>query len=173
MMMWYYTVDRASRVGPVADAEMKDLIASGDVARDALVWREGLPNWLPVAEVRELSAALPPMAAEPVEIPFAAVALLPHPTPVPVQLAPSVIEIVSRPPSSSALEILPEDLIAIPLAPQGETGGTRAPAPVRPRVVGCPRCRSKLRAKRPGVILCPKCQAKVRVSQALFARGSA
>jgi hypothetical protein len=46
-------------------------------------------------------------------------------------------------------------------------GSTRG-ANVQPRVVGCPRCQSKLRAKKPGVILCPKCQAKVRVAESLF-----
>ncbi len=39
---------------------------------------------------------------------------------------------------------------------------------IKPRVVGCPRCQSKLRARKPGVIQCPKCQAKVRVAQSMF-----
>jgi hypothetical protein len=39
------------------------------------------------------------------------------------------------------------------------------------RVVGCPRCGSKLRAKKPGVVQCPKCQAKVRVAESFFSGG--
>ncbi len=47
-------------------------------------------------------------------------------------------------------------------------GQTRGGGNVQPRVVGCPRCQSKLRAKKPGIIQCPKCQAKVRVADSLF-----
>jgi hypothetical protein len=35
----------------------------------------------------------------------------------------------------------------------------------RPRLIGCPRCRAKLRAKQPGVVGCPRCLAKVRVPE--------
>jgi hypothetical protein len=44
----------------------------------------------------------------------------------------------------------------------------KAKPETKPRVVGCPRCQSKLRASKPGVVQCPKCQAKVRVAKALF-----
>jgi hypothetical protein len=50
------------------------------------------------------------------------------------------------------------------LAPLAGGAAAEGPAP-RPRLVGCPRCLAKLRAKQPGVIGCPRCQAKVRVPE--------
>src|SRR3954462_2957400 len=64
-MEWYY-VEAGKQVGPVADAEFDQLISAGRIQPDALVWREGMPNWLPLRQVRPtadpVTAGAPPVA---------------------------------------------------------------------------------------------------------------
>jgi hypothetical protein len=48
----------------------------------------------------------------------------------------------------------------------GDVGPTdSAPAT---RVIGCPKCQSKLRVKSPGAVQCPSCATKIRVPDSLF-----
>lgn len=49
-MNWHYTVGTERR-GPVDEAALRAMIASGEIARDALVWNEILPDWIPVAQI--------------------------------------------------------------------------------------------------------------------------
>ena len=65
--VWYYA-DGGEQKGPVSDEEIANLIASGTVRADTLVWREGMENWaaakasLPGALVPQSWVdALPPM----------------------------------------------------------------------------------------------------------------
>ncbi|QQL45318.1 CD225/dispanin family protein [Sulfuriroseicoccus oceanibius] len=54
-MQWYYT-ENGTQQGPVSGEQMTALIQSGRINSQSLVWREGMANWLPVAQVPELSA---------------------------------------------------------------------------------------------------------------------
>lgn len=57
-MEWYYAQDGA-RVGPVSEAELVGLLASGRVPPGALVWKEGLPGWTPARDLAALWAGHP------------------------------------------------------------------------------------------------------------------
>lgn len=48
---WFYMDSRGQRQGPVADAGVAAAHRHGDLLRDGLVWREGMPQWLPFAQV--------------------------------------------------------------------------------------------------------------------------
>ena len=77
-MTWFY-VDAGQQAGPVPDEQLDELVRSGKVRGDTLVWREGLANWqpysqarpegiqppAPVAPPRPIAGAIPPMAAAP------------------------------------------------------------------------------------------------------------
>jgi uncharacterized RDD family membrane protein YckC len=65
-MKWYYA-DAGRQVGPVEDAQLDDLVRSGAVRDDTLVWREGMANWQPHSAVRGASKPVPiPAAAVPI-----------------------------------------------------------------------------------------------------------
>jgi uncharacterized RDD family membrane protein YckC len=48
---WYYA-DAQRHMGPVEDAALDDLVRSGVVRDDTLIWREGLPSWQTLSSVR-------------------------------------------------------------------------------------------------------------------------
>jgi membrane protease subunit (stomatin/prohibitin family) len=51
------------QVGPLAPAELSARIAAGELTRETLVWREGMPAWTPAAQVADVAAlfgAVPP-----------------------------------------------------------------------------------------------------------------
>src|SRR4051794_37317115 len=54
---WYYAIGQ-QRQGPVTAAEMKMLIASGQVSGGTLVWAEGMPTWIAAATHPELAEAI-------------------------------------------------------------------------------------------------------------------
>jgi hypothetical protein len=59
-MNWYYALGD-QRQGPISDADLDALIATGKVTENTLVWREGMPNWAPLKEARPAAAAdVPP-----------------------------------------------------------------------------------------------------------------
>lgn len=63
-MNWYY-VENGQQAGPVDDAQLQELVRSGSVQPDTLVWHEGLANWqayreLGPAGVTGVTAAAPP-----------------------------------------------------------------------------------------------------------------
>ena len=58
-MNWYYAED-ANRKGPFDDAAFAELVKSGQVTPDTLVWREDLTDWKPYREV----ALAPAVAAQ-------------------------------------------------------------------------------------------------------------
>jgi len=63
-MQWYYSKN-STQIGPVADAELRAKLASGEVIGTDLVWREDMADWRAVAGVEELRDALAryPLAA--------------------------------------------------------------------------------------------------------------
>ena len=62
-MDWYY-VDTGKQAGPVSDAEFEQLVASGKIQSNTLIWREGMANWLAYGHVNPNRATTAP-AIEP------------------------------------------------------------------------------------------------------------
>ncbi len=55
MTEWYYSKDGAQH-GPVGDAELRAWLADGSLdASTTLIWKTGMADWLPAAQVVELS----------------------------------------------------------------------------------------------------------------------
>ncbi len=51
MASWFYTDALATQQGPIDDETLLNLNATGVVKAKSLVWREGLPEWIPFREV--------------------------------------------------------------------------------------------------------------------------
>jgi len=65
-MKWYYA-DAGRQVGPVEEAQLDELLRTGVIRDDTLVWREGMANWQPHASVRGPAKPQPiPAAAVPI-----------------------------------------------------------------------------------------------------------
>ena len=64
-MSWYYA-ENNDRRGPIEDAAFQDLIRTGAIKPETLVWREGMPNWIPYSQTGGAGGA-PVAAAAPVE----------------------------------------------------------------------------------------------------------
>jgi hypothetical protein len=63
--VWHYSVS-GSRNGPVTAGDLKRLADGGQLSPSDLVWKEGLPNWVPASSVKGLFAnasAPPPLPA--------------------------------------------------------------------------------------------------------------
>jgi uncharacterized RDD family membrane protein YckC len=63
-MNWYY-VDQGQQAGPVDDAQFEELVRSGKIQPDTLVWREGMAAWVSCREANapSQSSGPPPAAA--------------------------------------------------------------------------------------------------------------
>lgn len=55
-MQWYYSKNNI-QLGPIEEHELRSKIASGEVTPADMVWREGMADWLPSAQVSELRAS--------------------------------------------------------------------------------------------------------------------
>lgn len=65
-MEWYYARSGEQR-GPVSESQMAQLIHTGQVRADDLVWQEGMAEWVPMGSVSRLvgflaTAAPPPLS---------------------------------------------------------------------------------------------------------------
>lgn len=61
---WYYAID-GQQAGPVSSKELKALADDGELKGGDLVWKEGMPDWLPASQVQGLIAQpAPPPAPE-------------------------------------------------------------------------------------------------------------
>ena len=71
-MTWYYAIGN-ERQGPVDDATLDRLIATGTVTGETLVWRAGMADWQPLSQARPSAARpappVPPPSAVPVPTP--------------------------------------------------------------------------------------------------------
>lgn len=56
---WYYLID-GEQIGPVPAADLKELADSGVLQPSDLVWKDGMPDWKPAAQVPGLLSAQPP-----------------------------------------------------------------------------------------------------------------
>lgn len=50
-MNWFYE-SNGSQQGPVTEAELPTLVQAGTVTASTLLWKEGMPDWKPLSEVR-------------------------------------------------------------------------------------------------------------------------
>jgi hypothetical protein len=82
-MTWYYAVGN-ERQGPVDDAALDRLIASGVVTPDTLVWKAGMADWQPLSQARPRTVPAPTPVVPP---PPAAIAPTPVSTPAPADPA--------------------------------------------------------------------------------------
>jgi len=73
--MWYYTQGDSDRLGPVSESELLAKLASGELRKRDLVWKEGMPEWAPVRARPEFRAAPANSAAK------ATVPAVPHTLP--------------------------------------------------------------------------------------------
>jgi hypothetical protein len=55
---WYLARPGGAAVGPVGTDVLVRRIREGTVSREALVWRQGMPKWLPLGAVKELGDAV-------------------------------------------------------------------------------------------------------------------
>lgn len=73
-MNWYY-VDAGKQAGPASDEQLDELVRSGKVRGDTLLWRDGMANWEPYNKARPDGiappAALAPPLAGPAPMPTA------------------------------------------------------------------------------------------------------
>jgi hypothetical protein len=54
--VWYITVDGATQ-GPFTAGEVRDQLQAGSINPQTYVFRQGLGNWIPLAQAPELGAA--------------------------------------------------------------------------------------------------------------------
>ena len=76
---WYY-IKGGKQLGPVSQQDLQDMAASGGLKPTDLVWTDGMPEWIPASQVKQLrqsaagpssvfvphpkrSAAMPPVAS--------------------------------------------------------------------------------------------------------------
>ena len=55
---WWYAVGQ-NKLGPCSGSELLDLVAQGKLFPDTLVWKEGMPNWVPASRIKGLWQKLP------------------------------------------------------------------------------------------------------------------
>lgn len=60
--MFYYSLN-GSQAGPVSEEQLRQLEATGIIAPETLVWREGMPDWQPYSAVLGSAPAAAPSAA--------------------------------------------------------------------------------------------------------------
>ena len=58
--LWVVSVKEGVEDQEIFESSLIDLIAKGKMPPDAIVWREGIDNWIPLADVPELARHLPP-----------------------------------------------------------------------------------------------------------------
>ncbi|MCF6313622.1 MAG: GYF domain-containing protein [Verrucomicrobiales bacterium] len=56
-MQWYYAHSDIKR-GPVTGEELEHLYKDGIISKDTLVWRDGMEDWVKLAELPELASSL-------------------------------------------------------------------------------------------------------------------
>src|SRR5262245_4151860 len=64
-MKWYY-VENGQQAGPVEESQLAELVQSGRLRGDTLVWHEGMAAWQPLSAVRPAGITLPATAPAPI-----------------------------------------------------------------------------------------------------------
>lgn len=55
-MNWFYATKDKTQAGPVDEATLADLLRSGAITAQTLIWKEGMENWAPYSSVLSLPA---------------------------------------------------------------------------------------------------------------------
>ena len=71
-MNWYY-IDGPHRVGPLSEGAWTELVLTGKITSETLVWHEGLANWTAFCKLPQASPVLLPEGGAPEEVPTAAI----------------------------------------------------------------------------------------------------
>ncbi len=102
---WYY-FQNGNQAGPVDESVVREMLQSGRLRWDDLVWHDGLPDWLPAAQIPALASSrvVPVPAAPSAPPPFG-------PAPAAVVTAPPAF-----PPPAAAVPVQPLSAIR-PLSP--------------------------------------------------------
>lgn len=66
------------KLGPYSEADVRHWTTEGRFNRDAVAWREGMPDWVPLATLLGRAAAPPPLAPPPMGPPLAFPGAPPH-----------------------------------------------------------------------------------------------
>lgn len=62
---WFYSVDGQEKKGPVAEHELKRLLAGSQIPVSTLVWSEGMANWASAGSVAALQTSAGPAGGTP------------------------------------------------------------------------------------------------------------
>jgi uncharacterized membrane protein len=62
--MWHY-VQNGQDCGPIDTPALQALLQNGSLGPDALVWKPGMPDWVPARSVADLAASVPPGSTPP------------------------------------------------------------------------------------------------------------
>ena len=73
MSEWYYT-SAGQQTGPVTSAQLKQAAQSGQLTPNDLVWKDGMPDWVPATKLKGIfdgasAAAAAPVASIPASAP--------------------------------------------------------------------------------------------------------
>lgn len=60
---WYVSID-SKRRGPLTSSDLRKLAASGQLARDDLVWKEGFTDWKSATKLKGLFSGPPPIPSQ-------------------------------------------------------------------------------------------------------------
>jgi hypothetical protein len=67
---WYYAKNK-QKVGPVTEAQLQELVRSGELSPTDMVWKQGMAKWQPAGAVDGLLPQSPPAPPEPPRLPDA------------------------------------------------------------------------------------------------------
>jgi len=62
---WHY-IGNYGQIGPIGDAQVRELISVGGITPDTLVWRPGLSEWVRAKDLPELASQFPQPIVPPV-----------------------------------------------------------------------------------------------------------
>ena len=68
MSDYFYGLD-GQQHGPASEAALLDMWSSGQISREAVVWKEGMPEWVPAERALALEAAPPALPRKPPALP--------------------------------------------------------------------------------------------------------
>ncbi len=105
---WYFIVEEAGerrQEGPVPTENLVDMVSSGAVTGDTLVWGEGMAEWLPACEVSEFSRHIHQEVAPQI--------LEPEPVPEPELIAPQEVPPAEVVEEDAAGAVEPSDLVTL------------------------------------------------------------
>lgn len=54
MADWFYGKDNTQH-GPVSETDIQNMLSTGEIDANTIVWREGMTDWLPIKNIPELS----------------------------------------------------------------------------------------------------------------------